>query len=70
MKQEMPQGVEQPEPFTKSVTKAMVRQHAFMLHRDKLREHGLTLEDWVLAEKDLVRGIDSNELAPGQMEGR
>ena len=33
----------------------MVRQHAYELFRDKLGERPLTLEDWVLAEKDLVR---------------
>lgn len=32
----------------------MVRQHAYEMFRDKLPEHPLTLEDWVLAEKDLV----------------
>jgi hypothetical protein len=47
--------VEQPEPFTPGVTKGMVRQHAFELYRDKLPEHPLTIEDWVLAEKDLVQ---------------
>jgi hypothetical protein len=44
----------QPAPFTPGVTKAMVRQHAYEMFRDKLPEHPLTLEDWVLAEKDLV----------------
>jgi hypothetical protein len=32
----------------------MVRQHAYEMFRDKLPDHPLTLEDWVLAEKDLV----------------
>lgn len=46
---------EQPIPFTPGFTKAMVRQHAFELFRDKLRDNeSLTLEDWVMAEKDLV----------------
>ena len=49
---------EQPAPFTPGITKAMVRQHALRLYRDKLRDHGLTLEDWVLAEKDLVNERD------------
>jgi hypothetical protein len=44
----------QPEPFTPGVTKAMVRQHAYAMFRDKLPDRPLTLEDWVLAEKDLV----------------
>jgi hypothetical protein len=45
----------QPETFTPGVTKGMVRQHAFRLYRDKLEHASLTLEDWVLAEKDLVQ---------------
>ena len=46
--------LEQPKPFMPGVTKGMVREHAYRLYRDKLPEHPLTLEDWVLAEKDLV----------------
>jgi hypothetical protein len=49
------QAVEQPETFTPGVTRGMVRQHAYSLYRDKLDHGGLTLEDWVLAEKDLVQ---------------
>jgi len=49
---------EQPKPFTPGVTKGMVREYAFRLYRDKLPEHPLTLEDWVLAEKDLVAMMD------------
>ena len=45
--------IEQPKPFTPGVTKGMVREHAYRLYRDKLPDHPLTLEDWVLAEKDL-----------------
>jgi hypothetical protein len=53
-------GLEQPEPFTRGVTKAMVRQHAYELFRDKLVQgRSLTLEDWVLAEKDLVRELET-----------
>jgi hypothetical protein len=48
-------GVEQPNPFTPGITRAQVRQHAYELFRDKLDHTGLTLEDWVLAEKDLVQ---------------
>lgn len=48
------QGTPQPAPVTPGVTKAMVREHAYRLYRDRLPEHPLTLEDWVLAEKDLV----------------
>jgi hypothetical protein len=50
--------LEQPKPFTPGVTKGMVREHAYRLYRDKLPEHPLTLEDWVLAEKDLVAMLE------------
>jgi len=62
MKQRMSKRVEQPEPFTPGVTKGMVRQRAFELYRDKLPHDGLTLEDWVLAEKDLVQDLETNGL--------
>lgn len=52
-------SVPQPSPFTPGISKAAVRQHAYELYRDKLDEHGLTLEDWVLAEKDLVRAKET-----------
>lgn len=51
--------IEQPDTFTPGVTKAMVRQHAFEMFRDKLPERPLTLEDWVLAEKDLVAEMET-----------
>jgi hypothetical protein len=38
----------------------MVRQHAYALFRDKLPNHPLTLEDWVLAEKDLVNSTEAD----------
>ncbi len=53
--------LEQPKPFTPGVTKGMVREHAYRLYRDKLREHPLTLADWVLAEKDLVAAMETEE---------
>lgn len=53
---------EQPQPFTPGITKAMVRQHAYEMFRDKLPEHPLTLEDWVLAEKDLASSLDADNL--------
>ena len=53
---------EQPEPFTPGMTKGEVRQHAFELFRDKLPDHPLTLEDWVLAEKDLVNSLETDGL--------
>jgi len=54
MKKHKEKDVEQPKPVTPGITKAMVRQHAYELYRDKLPDHSLTLNDWVLAEKDLV----------------
>jgi hypothetical protein len=39
-----------------------VRQHAYGLFRDKLPEHPLTLQDWVLAEKDLVNSMQADNL--------
>ena len=62
MKTKMRKTVEQPAPFTPGVTKGMVRQHAFELYRDKLPEHPLTIEDWVLAEKDLVNSLEIDGL--------
>jgi len=62
MKSKMRKTVEQPAPFTPGVTKGMVRQHAFELYRDKLPEHPLTIEDWVLAEKDLVNSLENDGL--------
>ena len=53
--------MEQPAPFTPGVTKGMVREHAFRLYRDKLPDHPLTLENWVLAEKDLVATMETEE---------
>jgi hypothetical protein len=54
MKTNAQKSLEQPAPFTPGVTRAMVRQHAYEMFQDKLPDHPLTLEDWVLAEKDLV----------------
>ena len=54
--------VDQPKPFTPGLSKAEVRQHAYELYRDKLAHSGgLTLEDWVLAEKDLVTMMQAAE---------
>jgi len=55
--------MEQPKPFTPGVTKSMVRQHAYELFRDKLPQHPLNIEDWVLAEKDLVASLEADDLA-------
>jgi hypothetical protein len=59
MKKESQKKVEQPKPFTPGITKAEVRQHAYALFRDKFPDHPLTLEDWVLAEKDLVGALET-----------
>ena len=62
MKKRMQKGIEQPKPFTPGVTRAMVRQHAYELFRDKLPDNPLTLQDWVLAEKDLVSSSDAENM--------
>ena len=62
MKPQRPKVVEQPRPFTPGVTRGMVREHAFRLYRDKLPQHPLTLEDWVLAEKDLVNSMEAEDV--------
>ena len=55
------QVVEQPKPFTPGIAQSMVREHAYHLYRDKLTADVLTLEDWVLAEKDLVAMMEAEE---------
>ncbi len=62
MKARMPEPAEQPEPFTPGITRGMVRQHALELYRDKLHHGRLTMEDWVQAEKDLVKELESDGL--------
>ncbi len=59
MKKTTEKRIEQPKPFTPGVTRATVRQHAYEMFRDKLPNHPLTLQDWVLAEKDLVASLDA-----------
>jgi hypothetical protein len=61
-KNTMPNVVEQPRPFTPGVTRAMVREHAYQLYRDKLPEPPLTLKDRVLAEKDLAAAIEAEDV--------
>lgn len=61
MKTKTRKAVEQPKPFTPGITRAMVRQHAYELFRDRLPNRPLTLEDWVLAEKDLVGELETDE---------
>ena len=62
MKKASGQTVEQPQPFTPGLSKARVRQHAYEMYRDKLAHESLTLEDWVLAEKDLVQSLEADNL--------
>ena len=62
VKEKQPQSVQQPKPFTPGITASMVRQHAYEMYRDKLPDKPLTVEDWVLAEKDLVSSLDDNDL--------
>ncbi len=62
MKTKTHKRIAQPAPFTPGITKGMVRQHAFQLYRDKLPHQPLTLENWVLAEKDLVTSLETDSL--------
>lgn len=61
MKTKNPKAAEQPAPFTPGITRGMVRQHAYDMFRDRLPAHPLTLEDWVLAEKDLANALEAEE---------
>jgi len=62
MKRKEKKTLAQPRPFTPGVTRGMVRQHAFELYRDKLAHSSLSVEDWVLAEKDLVQMQETDGL--------
>ena len=64
MKSNACKTIEQPEPFTPGITRAMVQQHAYVLYCDKLPNQALTLEDWVLAEKDLVHELELQQAEP------
>ena len=59
MKTKTLKAVEQPKPFTPGITRGMVREHARGLFRDKLPGRPLTLDDWVMAEKDLVASMEA-----------
>jgi hypothetical protein len=63
MKKKTEPKLEQPKPFTPGLSKAAVRQHAYEMFRDKLPDRPLTLEDWVLAEKDLVNSMEAGQSA-------
>lgn len=62
MKKKNQKRVEQPKPFTPGLTKAMVRQHAYEMFRDKLPGHPLTMDDWVMAEKDLANSMETEDM--------
>src|SRR2546421_10570419 len=62
MKKRTEKAIEQPAPFTPGLSRAMVRQHGYEMFRDKLPDHPLTLEDWVLAEKDLADCLAADNL--------
>lgn len=64
MKNRTNKAAEQPKPFTPGITRTMVRHHAYALYRDRLPERPLTLEDWVLAEKDLVNELEVEQAEP------
>jgi hypothetical protein len=53
--------VNQPDPVSPGITKEQVRAHAYQVFRDKLAHESLSLEDWVLAEKDLVQELQAAE---------
>jgi len=55
-------AIEQPEPVTPGIRKAMVRQRAYELFRDKLPNRPLKLDDWIMAEKDLVASLDAENM--------
>jgi hypothetical protein len=63
MKKRSQKAVEQPKPFTPGLSRVEVRQHAYEMYRDKLPDHPLSLEDWVMAEKDLVNEREAHNLA-------
>jgi len=50
---------EQPAPFTPGITKGMVRDYADRLYRERHPHRSLTLEEWVMAEKDLVATMEA-----------
>ena len=53
---------DQPAPSNPGITKQTVRQHARRLFRDKWARQPLTVREWRLAEKDLVRTLESEAL--------
>lgn len=55
MKTSQVRAVESARPFTHGLARALVRQHAYHLFREKLPRQPLTLEDWMLAERALTQ---------------
>jgi hypothetical protein len=62
MKTKEAKPLPQPEPVTPGVTRSMVRDHAYRIYRDILQHRSLTLQDWVLAEKDLVKTLQTESV--------
>jgi len=57
-----PASSDQPEPFTPGVRKGEVRDQAFKMFGVKLEAgEPLSHDDWVRAEKELVREREENE---------
>ncbi|MCP5521701.1 MAG: hypothetical protein H7A46_09150 [Verrucomicrobiales bacterium] len=54
-------SAEQPAPVTPGITRAMVREHAFRIYRDRLPGQALSTNDWVMAEKDLVAKLQNED---------
>ena len=51
-------AAEQPQPFTPGLTREMVREYVQRLCERKLLDgSALTLEDWVLVERDLIEEL-------------
>ena len=57
-----PTGAEQPTPFTPGVRKGEVRDYAYKMFRVKLETgESLAKDDWVKAEKELIREREEAE---------
>ncbi len=56
------EALPQPEPFTPGITKGMVRDYAFRMFADKLEHDSLSLDNWIIAEKELVKSRQMEEV--------
>lgn len=54
--------VVQPKPRTPGITERMVEEHACRLFRDVYPQRPLTIQEWRLAEEDLVRKMERDGL--------